>query len=262
MKLKHSSIFLIGITLFVIGGIVTSSFMLRKKYDSLNTANDPQWYYTKLTDAPFKHLKITQNAKPDSLKSTQKEEVQGVWGALSFMESNTFSVASNPSSMGYDIDTENADTISCKIIGDTLVINVPYHQFYYKDNYRRMSFDLRLKMPNLESLSCDNTSPYILNFNQDKLDIVLTKQAHVIFEDKDIAGKDKVKNMSYVKAHINDKAVLDLSRITQIKTLDIDLKDRSKILMPILAADKLTLRADDSTRIAAPSHLFKQGIEK
>jgi hypothetical protein len=261
MKLKLSTMLLIGIALFVIGGIVTSSFMLRKKYDAMNTS-DPKWYFIKLTDAPFKHLKIVQNTKPDSLSSTQKEEIEAVWGALSFMESDTFSVASNPSSVGYKLDTEKEDTIRCKIIEDTLFINVPYHQFYYKDNYRRMSFDLHLKMPNLESLTCDNTSPYILNFNQDKLDIALTKQAHVIFEDKDKEGKDKVKNMSYVKAQINDKAVLDLSRITQIKNLNIDLKDRSKILMPILAADKLTMRAGDSTRISAPSHLFKQGIEK
>jgi hypothetical protein len=125
-----------------------------------------------------------------------------------------------------------------------------------------MSFDLHFKMPHLESLTCINTSPYVFNFNQEKIDIVLTEQADVIFEDKDKDGNDKVKNMAYIKARLYDKAVLDLSHFRKINTLNAELKDFSKILMPILPADNLTFRAGDSTRIAAPSSLFKLGFEK
>jgi hypothetical protein len=263
MKLKLSSMLLIGIALFVIGGIFTSGFMLRKKYDSLNTSNNPNWYYTKLIDAPFKHLKIAQNAQPDSLKNKGKD-IEDVWGSLTFTQSDTFLVAANPSSTGYGDEKDKADTLSCKIMGDTLCINVPYHQFFFGNNNggRRMSYDLHLKMPFLESITCANVSPYVLNFNQEKIDLVLTGQAHFIFENKDKNGNNKVKSMAYVKAQINDKAVLDLSQFTKINTLDLDIKDYSKISMPVLPADKLTLRAGDSTRIAAPSILFKKGIEK
>jgi hypothetical protein len=98
MKLKLSSMLLIGLALFIIGGIFASGFILRKKYDNLNTSNDPNWYYIKLTTAHFKHLKIVQNAQPDSLKNTGRD-IESVWGALTFTQSDTFSVTANPSSV-------------------------------------------------------------------------------------------------------------------------------------------------------------------
>jgi hypothetical protein len=254
MKLKLSSMLLIGLALFTIGGIFASGFILRKQYDSRNTS-DPYWYYRKLTNEPFKHLIIEQVPLKSDTSNKNNKDISAIFGSITFEGGSTYSVISSPIDYVYRRNNDYVDTIMCKIIGYTLTILVPSHETSYFDDNRRVYFDLRINAPQLESITCLNTSSDVIGFNQNNIKIDLIGQSVLSFLDTD-------KNMTSLKAHLEGRSMLDLSHYRKIHSLDVDLKDHSKLLMPVLPIENLTLLAGDSTRIAAPSSLFKLGFKK
>ena len=56
---------------------------------------------------------------------------------------------------------------------------------------------------------------------------------------------------------IKDNAVLELSPLMTVKTLEVDLKNHSKLRMPTVAVDSFRLSADEGTTVEAPSRLLK-----
>ena len=255
MKLKLSSLLLIGLALLIISSILASGFILRNKYDKINT-EDRFWYYKKLTNKPFKHIKIEQILNISDTINANKDEIPAISGTLTFEGGSNYSVVSSPISYSsFNFNNKKMDTLICKTEGDTLYIRVPPNETFYSNENGRVSFDLRLNTPQLESITCLNVSPDMIGFIQNKLNIVLTEHSVLTF----------VKNhnrMDFLKAKLQDKAVLKLSPYLKIDTLDVNLKDHSKLQMPVLAVENLKLQTQDSTSITAPSRLFKKGIEK
>lgn len=254
MKLKLSSLLLIGLALLIISGILASGFILRKKYDKLNT-EDRFWYYKKLTNKPFKHIKIEQIPDISDTIADNMGGIPAIFGTLTFEGGSNYSVVSSPISYSSRQFSNKKDTLICKTEGDTLYIRVPPNETFYSTENGRVSFDLRLNAPHLESITCLNVSPDMIGFIQNKLNIALIGHSILTF----------VKNhneMILIKAMLQDKAVLKLSPYLKIDTLDVNLKDHSKLQMPVLAVENLNLQTADSTSITAPSRLFKKGIEK
>ena len=115
MKLKLSTMLLMGTAILIVSGMFISSFILRQQYDTINQ-QDKYWYYTKMSQEPFKHIKIQQN-EADSTST-----IPSVGGTLKFEEGSSYSVLSNPIRYGYRWDSPLDDTLSVRVINDTLFI--------------------------------------------------------------------------------------------------------------------------------------------
>ena len=245
MKLKLSSLLLMGIALLIVGGIFASGFVLRKQYDSINK-EDKYWYYQKIATTPFKHIKIAQN----SLKGGFFTYSKSVFGQITFDAGDTFKVISNPKHYRYNWDTDEGDTLSSMLVGDTLFIKVPQHSIYFDDYNRQITYEIRITTPYLASITCINTSLELIGYNKNSLNIALSGESVLTF----LYG---INEMTSIKATLKDRSKLELPTLLKLDTLVADLKDKSTLKMPIVGIKSFKLSAEDSTSIEAPSRLFK-----
>lgn len=253
MKLKLSSMFLLGIFILIISGMFTSSFMLKKQYDTINK-KDGFWYYNQIASTPFKHIKIERNS-PKKAEDDFYRSVS-VTGKITFEveEGDKYKVISNPNKDRYMWESNQDDTLSAKLIDDTLFIKVPNHSRYY-DNNRPITYDIRVTMPYLASITCVNTSLELIGYNKKSLTIDLSGESILTF----LYG---INEMTAINATLKDESKLELPKMLKLDTLCVDLKDKSSLKMPIMGVKSLKLSVEDSTSIEAPSTLFKKGIEK
>ncbi len=253
MKLKLSSMLLLGIFILIIGGLFTSGFMLKKQYDTINK-KDGFWYYNQIASTPFKHIKIERNSRKKAEDDFYKSV--SVTGKITFEveAGDTYKVVSNPNRNRYIWDSYQEDTLSAKLIDDTLFIKVPMYSNYY-DNNRHITYDIRITMPYLASITCVNTSLELIGYNKKSLTIDLSGESVLTF----LYG---INEMTAINATLKDESKLELPKMLKLNNLGVDLKDKSTLKMPIIGVKSLKLSVEDSTSIEAPSTLFKKGIEK
>jgi hypothetical protein len=247
MKLKLSTQLLIGVALLVVISSFISGSILRKQYDKIDKSNK-YWYYKKMADQPFKHIKILQNAFNQSLYSYPAPS-----GILRFEKGIDYSVLSDKINYGSRRNMEEGDTLSCKVLNDTLFICAPLYTSY-QNSSKEIGYNLVLTAPHLESITCLNMGTEIMGLNQDSLHFDLSGQSNVEF-------MNDYAHMNLIKANIKDRAVLKLSPLLKLKKLNVVLKDRAKLKMPIVPAEKFSIDAGDSTAIEGPSKFFKKENE-
>lgn len=245
MKLKLSTQLLIGVALSAVISSFISGSILRKQYDKIDKTNK-YWYYQKIVDQPFKHIKILQNAFSGDTLNT----LPATSGMLRFEKGNDYSVLSNKTSYGSRWNMEEGDTLSCKVLNDTLFIYSP-HYTTYSNNGKDISYDLVLTAPHLESVTCLNVGTEITGLHQDSMHFDLSGRSYLEF-------RNDYANMNLIKANIRDRAVLELSPLLKLKRLEVVLKDRSKLKMPIVPAETFSIDAGDSSAIEGPSKFFKK----
>ncbi len=244
MKLKLSTQLLIGVALSAVISSFISGSILRKQYDKIDKTNK-YWYYQKIVDQPFKHIKILQNAFNRDSSNT----LPAIYGVIRFEKGNNHTVLSNRTSYSSRWSKEEGDTLSCKVMNDTLFVYAPYFTTY-SQNGKDINYDLVLTAPLLESITCLNVGAEITGLNQDSIYFDLSGRSYVEYPDNP--------TMSLIKANIKDRAVLELSPLLKLKKLEVVLKDRSKLKMPIVPAEMFSIDAGDSTAIEGPSKFFKK----
>ena len=211
MKIKLSFVLLIALGLFLIGSMFASNFILKKEYNRVSKNKDFQ--YTLLSNQPFKHLKLVQGNHDDNFDTPSN------YGQISFEVSDAYSAYSLPTSWFED----GKDTITSKIVDDTLVISLSrYTQSLYD---RDAVFNLRIKAPKIESITCVNSSIMIFNFMDDHMRISL-------FGNSSFSFPKNIKSLKSIKANLWNESELRLDSILNINILDITLKDKSTLRMP------------------------------
>lgn len=236
MKFKLSSLLLICLAVLLIGSLFASNYILKNEYKRLSQTKD--FLYTELSNQPFKHLKLVQDQRV-----VDYEGYEGS-GLLSLETSDTFSVMTVPT-VWY---VGGNDTITSKIVDDTLIISLSH--FTNADYVSHADFNLRIKAPKIESITCINSAIITPNLIQDCIRLSLFGNSIFSF------GK-KVEKLTSVEISLYDKSVLNLSNILTISRLDVNMRDQSKLKMPNTQVQNFKLKADESTFIEAPSKFFK-----
>ena len=233
MKIKLSTLLLMGLTILLIGSIFASNYILKNEY--LIVSKQKDFPYTELSNQPFKHLKLIQDQNPDKSESS---------GLLLFETSDTFSVMSLPT-VWY---IGGNDTITSKIVDDTLIISLSH---FKEANYASSAdFNLRIKAPKIESITCVNSNILTANLIPDSIHLSLFGNSIFSF------GK-KVEKLNSFEVNLYDESVLRLNNVLTINTLNVDMRHKSKLSMLNTQVQNLKFKADDSTLIEAPNTFFK-----
>ncbi len=233
MKIKLSSVLLIGLVILLIGSMFASNYILKKEYLIASKQND--FPYTELSNQRFKHLKLIQDL--------QEVSSNDGYGLLSFEYSDSYSVKSVPT----EWFVGGIDTITTKIVDDTLIVRLSH---YANGNYEsHANFNLRIKAPKIESVTCVNSRVISLNLIQDNIQLNLFGNSSIVF------GK-KFKNLISIEANLNDNTELILDNQLIINKLDVTMKDKSKLKMPTTQVQNFKLKADEGTFIEAQSKFF------
>ena len=244
MKLKLSSMLLIGILAIVVAIMFMSSFILKKQYDSIDL-KDRYWHYKTLTTQSFKHIKIEQNFHvSDSIQTTPS-----VFGLIDFEVGDKYIVKANPTNSAFVFNKHEDDTMSTQVKNDTLFIKVPILSSFY-NNGKLHTYNLAITAPQLESITFKHVSSDVTGLNQKHLNMVLTGRSIVTFI-------NQFSDMTSIQATLKDKAVLELSPSMKISSLDVDLKNQSKLRMPVRPSESFKFNAGDGTFIEASSKFFK-----
>jgi hypothetical protein len=239
MKIKLSAVLMIALAVLLIGSMFASNYILKKEY--LAVSKQKHFPYKELTNQPFKHLKLVQGEGKiyDSFYNPPSN-----YGQLRFEKSDTFSVQYH--SINH-YDRRGEDTITAKIVGDTLIITASRPTQSFSD--RDVNLNLRIYAPKLESITCVNSSLYGLNLDPNNIRLALFGYSIFSFP-------KNLKSVVSLDATLNHNSELRLDSLLNINTLNLNMMDKSVLRMPHTQVENFKIKAEEGTLIEAQSKLF------
>ncbi len=227
--MKLSAKLLIGIFLFFLISLFASNKLLKEQFDKNYDRNQTKaksqeyWNYTKLTDKPFKHVKIENGS---------------TIGGIELEQGDIFAVYLNEKP-NYITNKKITGKITSEIINDTLIVHIPAdatNSWNSNDNI------IHIFGTHFESITCKDSRLKIKNLNQKEVNVnllghstftVLSDTTHTDVLNVTLAEYSRfywssANTFQKVNAHLSKGSELDL-RGADVKSLNFNASENSDI---------------------------------
>jgi len=236
--MKWSNIILSTSLVAVLAGIFGSNVLMKKEYNRLDKS-DKYWNYTKLTDKPFRHIRITGGNVSNIVYEQTSHNAVKVLRAWHGSEDGT---------------------VKAEVTKDTLQITfLNQYKDLYEKYWLKDAVTVRITGPVVESISGSDTKVSMNKFNQPSLKVNLTGNSKLIvssyrnnFDKIDVSQADSsvttftMSNETFTpdiisirEANVTGRGVSLLNlRSSSVQQLNLDMSDSASVALSGYTLDK------------------------